>query len=313
MSKRPKYQLKVKVEGPGVRPKSISVPDLVRLCDAIQSAVHRQAEALTGSPTLRPGPISTTAHEECTLELIGLGKGSTTLSFRLAKPQQALPGMRTVGTEVVAKVASTIRVLGSHKKAANGEIDPGVLDSLRRLGELLEKKSISDIKLSVPRHNGAPRVSAVLNKSVYNRIIQTIKSPIEQQMSVEGTLEMADFKELGKVCRIHPPVGQAIQCVFDPTKEEEVYQALRKPVRLSGTARINPNTGKPEELRIETIEILEQLMVGAKDFFSSRSIEQLAQAQGVRPLTNPAILAGGWPEEENLDEFLEATYQNRSI
>ena len=46
VSKRSSYVLKVKVEGPGVHKKSIPIPELVKLCSAIQSAVHRQAEAM---------------------------------------------------------------------------------------------------------------------------------------------------------------------------------------------------------------------------------------------------------------------------
>lgn len=314
MSKHPKYHLRVKLQGPGIRPKSIRVPDLLRLCEAIQSAVYRQAEALEGSRTLRPGPVSAAAHEECTLDLIGLGGGSTVLSFRLAKPQQPLPipGTTTFGLDVVAKVACTVRALGTHRKTGSEEFDAGVLDSLERLGELLGKKSVSGITFTVPPHSGTQKITASFNRNVYQQVVGKIKRPIENDLTVEGTLEMADFKESGKVCRIHPPVGLPIQCVFDPAREEEVYQALRKPVRLKGTATINPHTGRPEELHIQRIEIIDQLIVGAKDFFISRSIDELAEAQGVKPLLNPGILAGGWPDDENLDDFLEATYQARS-
>src|SRR5260370_16943650 len=114
-------------------------------------------------------------------------------------------------------------------------------------------------------------------------------------MTLKETLEMEILKDLGKVFYIPPPIGQAIQCVFDQTKEEEVYQALRKPVRLTGIARTNPNTGRPEELRIKTIEIIEPLIVGARDFFLSRSIDQLPEPQGVKPLPNPPALEGGLP------------------
>ena len=58
-------------------------------------------------------------------------------------------------------------------------------------------------------------------------------------------------------------------------------------------------------------EILDELLLGAKDFFASRSLEQLAEAQGVHPLTNPKELAGRWPNDENVDEFVEAIYESR--
>jgi len=312
--RHPKYLLKVQIEGPGVRPKSISVPDLVRICDTIQTAVYRQAEVREGERSLRPGPVIAAAHQECTLELIGVGKGSTTLSFRLAKPQQPLPlpGVITFGAEVIAEVASVIRVLGFKKNSDTQDVDAGLLDSFKKLGEVLDKRTISQIKLSVPRRNGHAKIVAVFNRNVRERVLHRIKLPTQQQLTVEGILEMADFKELGKVCRVHPALGQPIQCVFEPEKEDEVYLALRRPVRLAGAAKINPNTGKPEELQINRIEILDRLMVGAKEFFASRTLEQLAHAQGVRPLTDPDVLLGGWPDEDNLDQFLEETYEMRS-
>lgn len=40
------------------------------------------------------------------------------------------------------------------------------------------------------------------------------------------------------------------------------------------------------------------------DFWQDRSIEQLVREQGVTPCVDPANLAGAWPEDESLDEFL---------
>jgi hypothetical protein len=313
--KRLNYVLKVDVEGPGVHTKSIAIPDLLKICSAIQTAVHRQAEAMErpAAQTLRRGPITASAAEECTLELFGISAGSTGLLFRYAKPQQPLPipGAKNFGADVLIKVAETVRDFERKKPRAH-EVEVGVLDSLRELSEVLEKKRITRIELNVPRHNGRPRaIKATLNAAVRDRIAARVKLPTQGQLTIEGKLEMADFKETGKLCRIHPPIGLPLQCTFEPDIEERVYDALRKPVRLTGTARLNPNTGRPEELKIEKIEILDELLLGAKDFFASRSLEQLAEAQGVRPLTNPADLAGGWPADENIDEFVTAIYETR--
>jgi hypothetical protein len=315
MRKQAKYALKVKVEGPGVHRKSIAIPDLLKICGAIQTAVHRQAEAMEkpSAQTLRRGPITASAQEECTLELVGIVGGSTGLVFRYAKPQQPLPLPETTdfGSDVIAKVAETVRDLGGRSQLTN-DVDAGVLDSLKELAEVLERKTISRISLNVPRYGGRHRpIRAVLNAAARQRINALVKMPTRSRQTVEGRLEMADFKDAGKLCRIHPPIGPALQCSFDPELEDQVYGALRRPVRLTGTAKLNPNTGKPDELKIETIEILDELLLGAKDFFASRSLEQLADAQGVRPLSNPDELKGGWPDDENVDEFIETIYQGR--
>jgi len=314
--KRTAFALKVKVEGPGVHRKSIAIPDLIKICQAIQGAVHRQAEAMQRptSPTLRRGPITATAQQECTLELIGITGGSTGLAFRYAQPQQHLPipGAPNFGADVIAKIAETVRDFGGRKQTLQN-VDPGVLDSLKELGDVLERKKITRISLSVPRHSGKRKtINAVLTSTVRERIAARIQLPSHEPLSIEGKLEMADFKETGKMCRIHPAIGVPVQCSFDPELEDQVYFALRKPARISGTARLNPITRKPEELKIEKIEIVDELLLGAKDFFASRSLAQLADAQGVGPLKNPAELAGGWPQEENVDEFLSETYGSRS-
>jgi len=313
--KRPKYVLKIEVEGPGVHTKSIAIPDLLKICGAIQTAVHRQAEAMEtpSVQTLRRGPITASAQEECTLELFGISAGSTGLLFRFAKPQESLPlpDAGHFGAEVLTTVAETVRSF-EQKKGPPEDIEVGVLDSLRELSEVLDKKTITRIKLNVPHCDGKPRTTkAVINATVRERIVARIKAPTQGPLTMEGKLEMADFKETGKLCRIHPPIGLPLQCTFDPELEEQVYGALRKPVRLTGTARLNPNTGRPEELKVEKIELLDELLLGAKDFFAARSFEQLAAAQGIRPVTNPSDLVGGWPIDENVDDFVDATYESR--
>lgn len=312
--RRPTYALKVKVEGPGVHRKSIQVPELLKICSALQSAVHRQAEAMErpSAATLRRGPITASAQDECTLELTGLVAGSTGLLFRYAKPQQPLPIAATFGSEVLARVASTVRDFEKGKEI-KGELDPGVLASLQELGTAFERKSVTKISLTVPGHDGRKgAVRAVYTPAIRERISARMKAPTQEPLSIEGKLEMADFKDTGRICRIHPSIGLPVQCSFDPSKEDEIYNALRRPARVTGIARVNPHSGKVEEIRIEKIEILDELMLGARNFTAGYSLEQLAEMQGVRPLASPNDLAGGWPLDESIDEFIDATQRSRN-
>ncbi|HYN14892.1 MAG TPA: hypothetical protein VES66_03775 [Terriglobales bacterium] len=315
VTKRQEYLLKLKVQGPGVRPGAITVPDLLRICQATQDAVNRQAEAMRGGVSLRPGPKSSVVYEECTLELLDIRKGSTVLPFRLAKPQQHLPipEAQAFGAEVVTQVVATVKKIGSTYNGA--DFEAGVLASLKTMGEVLERGNISRIEWIVPLRRGGRKklLRAVFDRRVRDCVIERMKTPLVRPEKVEGVLEMADFKEQEHKCRIHPPIGQPVVCTFSPEQEEEVYEALRKPVRVAGTAKINPNSGRIDELAIQSIVPVEQLLVGAEDFFSGHSIEELAQAQGVRPLENPKVLAGGWPQSDNLDDFLEEIYSSRRI
>lgn len=310
MAKRTKPLFKLRIEGPGVRRGAISVPDLIRICQAAQDAVNRQAEAMQGGQSLRPGPKSAVVYQECTLELTGIEKGSTILPFALAKSQQTLPQIATFGHDAVLEVATAVKELGNtSRRRKNGHFEAGLLDSLRAMGEVLDR-DVTSIEWIVPG-NGHPPVKAVFDKRVRDRVIERIQVPTTRPESVEGILEMADFKEQDHKCRIHPPLGQPILCTFRPEQEQEVYDALRKPVRIFGTATINPNSEKIESIAIGKIGIVEQLLVGAKDFHSGRTLQQLADAQGVQPLVNPKVLSGGFPDDEDVDEFLEEIYSSR--
>lgn len=122
---------------------------------------------------------------------------------------------------------------------------------------------------------------------------------------------MVDFKPLDHKCRIVPPLGNAIYCTFDNDKEGLIQQLIRKPVKAIGKPKINPQSGRTDELHITDIQPIDELLMEAKEFFVNKSFSDLAKEQGVRPLENPAVLIGGWPADEDVDEFLDKTYKER--
>src|ERR1022692_1882839 len=102
--------LQIKVDGPGIQKGRIPVPDLIRICQEMQNAVNRQAEAIEGRNTIHPGPIAARIQQECTLDLVRVGDGSAVLDFELSKPQQPLFDEATsLATEAVSELASTIK------------------------------------------------------------------------------------------------------------------------------------------------------------------------------------------------------------
>ena len=203
---------------------------------------------------------------------------------------------------------AAVKSIGSRKPRKSG-FEAGLLDSLREMGEVLNK-DVTKIEWIVPG-NGKRAVKAVFDKRVLERVIERIKAPTTRTETVEGVLEMADFKEQDHKCRIHPPVGQPIVCTFTPEQEQDVQRRSAQTSPYYRDATVNPNNDKVDAIAIEKIGIVEQLMIGAKDFTTGRSLEQLAEAQGVAPLDNPEVLAGGWPDGEDVDEFLEDIYSSR--
>ena len=175
--------LQLKLSGPGVPQGRIAVPDLIKICQEAQNVVNKQAEALQGKKTMHPGPTSATIQKECTLELIGIKKGSTTLVFDLAKPQIPFEFKDEFGAAVVAEVASTIRSLGSRKATA---IDPGLLLSVYGLSGIVETGRISGMRWITEQRNGHKRTSSVpITKTVRERAAVRLSQP---RRSLRGSM-----------------------------------------------------------------------------------------------------------------------------
>jgi len=48
-----------------------------------------------------------------------------------------------------------------------------------------------------------------------------------------------------------------------------------------------------------------------RSFFEPKTLQQLAKEQGVRPVKDISVFAGGFPADEDVDEMLEEIYRMR--
>jgi hypothetical protein len=166
-AKRQQPVLKLKVKGPAIGQGRIPIPELVGICLQVQAAINRQAEAREGVQTLRSGPVLSKVKEECTLELLGIDKGSAVLRFGLAKPQLPLPySDLPPGNAVIAEVAAAVKSLGNGNRLS---IDSGVLESLNDLGSVLDQGAVSEIEFIVPQRGKKRRIVAKFNDRTRKR------------------------------------------------------------------------------------------------------------------------------------------------
>ena len=97
---------------------------------------------------------------------------------------------------------------------------------------------------------------------------------------------MADFQEARFKCRVHPPVGSAVECDFDETLVEVVYDNLRSFVRVTGEAEEDPDMKRIKRLKIVDIEPLEveteAQPISPDEFWRSPTLEELAAEQGIK-------------------------------
>lgn len=304
--------LQLKLRGPGVRSGSISVPDLIKICQEMQNAVSRQAEAIEGRKTIHPGPVALAIQQECTLELIGIKKGSTTLQFDIVKPQMHLYDDQSLAVEVIADLAATIKTFGNGSTYQSDDRPaPGVLNSLYNLGGVTEAKRISSIEWISPRKGNRKRIAAPLTKTVRTKIATQLSRPRLVSMSIDGILDMADFRPNDRRCRIDPALGAPIVCAFGEDLENIVYSLLRKPARVTGDGTLQPYAHTPDLIYIRTISELPSLELGQGMFHASPSIEDLAASQNIKPLRSAADLATKDPGDEDVDTMIDEIYSSR--
>jgi hypothetical protein len=296
--------LKIRVVGRGLRPGHIPIPLLLKICGEAQRAINRQAEALAGKRSLRPGPPTTEVAEECTLDLVGLKKGSTTLDFVQASDQKS---MLPIGIEAVSGVAGTLKFFSGRRRKAP-LLDHGVLVALDGLGEVFQGDSdIDKLEWIVPTHNGTKRVKAEFDAKLVPKLkahlqpmLPLAQQPIGTQIpssSFEGTLELTEGKG-----RIVPAVGSPTQFSFGSDQAAAVLEATKKPVK----ARVDPKTHKLENIEITSGPVID----GSRRFFVAKTIEQLIAEQGIHPVKKLTSLAGAIPDED-VDDFVADIYRDR--
>jgi hypothetical protein len=52
-------------------------------------------------------------------------------------------------------------------------------------------------------------------------------------------------------------------------------------------------------------------LLGDRSFFKAKTLQELAREQGVGPVKDISVFAGGFPEDEDVDEMLKEIYRLR--
>lgn len=306
----------VRLEGPAVAHGRIAVDELALVAVQLQRAVERVALVLRGEEGMKPGRRPKEVEELTRLEVVALRSGSVTLELDLAPGERPLEEF-DVGRRALDRVVEGLAIL-SEQAALPGETpmpagwDAGVLLAAKEMATVL-RRGVERIEIEV--RAGGVRKRARLEPRTVEVIGRLIRGPVRNPRTVEGRLLMADFKETGTRCRVHPAMGPPVECTFDEAHRQAVLDALTRYVRVSGEAQTEEATGRIRLLEIADIEILDVVPRGGEGpypFWERLALEELARIQGVRPVKNPAALVAPiWESAEELEGFLNETYRAR--
>lgn len=314
--------LTIRFDGKAVGPGKIPLSHLLHFFSCMNKALLRTARVLRGEvePT-RPGRPTRTLKEDVELDLVLLTDGSpaAVLGFERSQPNQSLPEM-DFGLEVLERAIDGLGRV--QEDALEGALpvgyDTGVMMAWRDAG-MLFRKDISAVEITLRKK--ASLVTTVYSSEGFERIQNRIKAPQVNIGTVEGRLLMADFKEHGTRCRVHPSAGDPVLCVFDEEQKDEVLDNILHYVRVVGEVTANPFSRNITGIKIRDIERLEgfddtatdllpQGTPLAPDFWESPTLDEWASSQSVQPTVSVRALFGTWPGEDN-DGFEEAVDELR--
>lgn len=301
--------LKIRFDGQSVGPGRIPVELLLRFLSNFNKVLQRTGRVLQGdADSVRRGAPSRDVKSEVALDLVLLTEGSPSavLGFERKQLQQFLPGMDN-GLEIIEKAIEGLTLVQDESnESLPAGYDAGVLSAWRDAG-ILFRQNISRIEITL-NHRNNPLIS-VYTPVGFERIQKRIIGPQTNIRTIEGRLLMADFKEHGTRCRVHPSFGDPVLCLFDEEMKDEVLENILHYVRIVGEAKEDALTGRIDCIRIHDIERLEDqeeksmelLPQGtqiAYNFWESPTLEDLAVAQNVKPLSDINFLFGTWPGEK---------------
>jgi hypothetical protein len=304
----------IRLSGKPIGPGRIPVSMLMRLLSEFNKALHRTGMVLMGeAESVKRGPRQRSIQDEIALDLVLLTHGSpdTLLGFERAPGQQAFDGI-DFGIQIIEKTLKGLDEIQGPGEGLPVGFDAGTLLAWRDVGVLFEQ-GVEEISFSL---NHRPQsLSTVYSEPGYRRVQERIKGPQTNIRIIEGRLLMADFKEHGTRCRVHPSVGEPVICLFDEVQKDEVLENILSYVKIIGEAKEDSITGKINSIKIKDIQRLEGREEGANllpqgtplptDFWQSPSLEQLMELQGIHPLIDVTSLFGTWPGDPD-DGFEEA-------
>lgn len=301
--------LTIKLAGPGVGEGRLALAELVHVGRNLQAAVERIALVLRGeAKSLKPGRRPADVTDLCRLDLVGFRGGSAVLELELGGAERPFEVM-DLGEAALDHIVEGLQRISQGSSLPAGW-DAGVLMAWRELGSAFER-GVDHIEVRRAKRNAVSIVQ--YTRVVRDQIVQQIRGPVQDLVTVEGRLLMADFDEAHRRCRVHPPYGPPVPCVFREDQREVILDLLTKYVRVVGQGEREAEQGRLRVVKIADIEPL--AIPGDQEgtgFWEHPSVDDLAQRQAVGPVQNAEDLRVDlWESDAEIEEFLADTYRAR--
>lgn len=310
-------QLIVRVSGPKVTDAKLSVSDFIEVAKRTQLALRQIGQVLYGKRSHTRGRKKKEIEQYCDLYLVGWEKGSAVARFELPPPPSQTALFGHIGEEslsLLVKGMKKIEQRSATPKDLPDGFDAGVIQTLEGIGAILAN-GIDEISFSIP--DGEITHQATYNKDFHVRIKEFLALPEELGLSSKvGRLEVLNgHNEL--TGRLWEPDGTRWTCAFKKEHLEILSNAWMRNVKISG--QVTLGEGKEGSIEVASIVILDEEIGNFEPeqfspFWQSVPTDELAEKQGVYPVSELDELSALWPVDDDPDEllrFILAERENR--
>ncbi|WP_420625658.1 hypothetical protein [Candidatus Poriferisodalis sp.] len=236
------------------------------------------------------------------LQLCGISEGSLVVEFELPESMEETHAFDL--DDASLGEATALTALAVLDGSATGFGDTAT--AWDRLASDLDIGGRNDsLTLSMPSHARPP---VVLDQSARTRIADATRRAKRNDETGErvGVLYEADFEK--NSARLRSADGSAVVVRFDQKQAASIKEALRERTRLRGHITYNERTS--EVVAVDLIEILraEQLVLGVpvSDFWTTKTVAELAEEQGVSPVAAIEELRDDTISEHEADAYMDA-------
>lgn len=309
----------IKIAGPRVGEARLSANDLATIILRSQQALKRIGQVLYGESSIGNGRKKKDIEELCELFLIGWKPGSAVAEVELAEPPAQMSLFGHIGEESLKAFLNGMERIHAQSPDTSQPMPPGfdagVLQTCDFLGRVLEH-GIDTVRFEPIRVQGVSPVT--FDRPLREKVRSLLGKPLEQrQVEKVGRLEVLDGHH-GLQGRLWEPDGTKWLCIFKPEHLELLPDVWLRTVRLIGEAVIEPNKERtlhvasllPLEEELAEVSAIEELE--RPTFWTSLSLEQLAEVQGVEPATDLDGLSALWPADDDPDRMLAYILDERS-
>jgi hypothetical protein len=310
-------QLLIRVSGPKVTDAKLSVSDFIDVARRTQLALKQIGQVLYGKRSHTRGRKKKEIEQYCELYLVGWEKGSAIARFELPPQSSQKELFGHIGEESLSALVrgmDKIKQESITPKELPEGFDAGVIQTVEGIGAILAH-GIDEISFSIP--DGEITNQVAYNEDLRTHIRQFIAPPEELGLSSKvGRLEVLNgHGELSG--RLWEPDGTRWICAFKKEHLETLSNAWMRNVKISG--QVSLKEGKEGSIEVASIAILDEEMGGFEEeqfspFWKSVPTDELAERQGVSPVSSLDELSALWPVDDDPDEllrFILAERENR--